>query len=176
MSVLRRLHSSATRAPPRSGGLRMGFDVEVDVRSKFEAKCSLEADAGVSLSDYMRLPVEQYVCIQMPLNASLERLGGSLFNLTVPPVRFFHLDVSPMLFCEVTQTPDAVSITSSQCVLRGSPYVVGLNGCYKIDIRSSFRWKDTPEYRAICSESRIHVLVDPPSPFKFFGKRVLEST
>eukprot|EP01031_Cornospumella_fuschlensis_P039080 gene39080-47545_t len=83
-------------------------EVEVDVRSKFEAKCSLEADAGVSLSDYMRLPVEQYVCIQMPLNASLERLGGSLFNLTVPPVRFFHLDVSPMLFCEVTQTPDAV--------------------------------------------------------------------
>jgi hypothetical protein len=86
----------------------MKFDTIVKVESKFEAKCGLEADPGISLTSYMQLPVDQYVCIQMPLNASLERIVGSQFNLTVPPVRFFHLDVSPSLICEVTQTEDSV--------------------------------------------------------------------
>ena len=41
------------------------FDTVVDVSSKYEADCSLVADSGISLSTYMRLPVDQYVCIKV---------------------------------------------------------------------------------------------------------------
>ena len=91
----------------RSTKLHMAYNTFVRVSSDFEVDCKMDADNGVSLTDYMRLPVDQYVCIDMPLNATLQRMGGSdstMFNLTVPPVTFFQLSVSPMMFCYVTQS------------------------------------------------------------------------
>ena len=171
--------SSYVSSPSRkqsSSWLRMAFDTVVSVSSKFETPCSINADAGITLSDYMKLPVDQYVCIKMPLDATLERIAGTRFNMTVPPVRFFNLDVSPTIMCAVTQSDDSVKIVSNECILRGSPYVVGLNGCFKMNIVSEFRWKDSTEKRAISSASDIYVEVDPPAPFKYFGKIILEKT
>lgn len=161
--------------PPRLK-LLMAFNTFVTVESSFEARCTSQADRGVSLTDYMRLPVEQYVCIQMPLNATLERMANNQFNMTVPPVRFFNLDVSPTLICDVSQTADSVKIVSEECILRGSKYVEGLNGCFHINVNTRFSWTDTPEKQAIQSKSKIFVEVDPPKPFKYFGKTILEST
>jgi len=169
---------SPRRATRRSAlhGLRMGFDTVVRVSSRYEAPCAMACDGGVSLTDYMRLPVDQYVCIRMPLDATLERVSGTRFNMTVPPVRFFNLDVSPTIMCDVTQSDDSVRIVSDECILRGSPYVVGLNGCFRMRIVSEFRWTDRDDRRAISSASDIYVEVDPPPPFKFFGKTILEKT
>ncbi len=154
----------------------MAFDTFVKVSSSYEAPCTLQADPGISLTQYMQLPVEQYVCIQMPLNATLERIQGNLFRLIVPPVRFFHLDVSPTLYCEVRQTMDTVEIISKKCLLTGSKYIESLNGCFNILVKTKFRWQDYDNRRMILSNSNIDVEVDPPVPFKFFGKRVLEAT
>ena len=118
------------------------YNTFVEVDSKFETPCSLLADEGVSLSDYMQLPVDQYVCIKMPLDATLDRMEGSKFNMTVPPVRFFTLDVSPTIICNVRQNDQYVTIDSSECTLRGSPYVEGLNGCYRLKVSSTFTWSD----------------------------------
>ena len=150
----------------------MAYDTIVKVDSNHEAKCSLRHDKGFSLNNYMKLPVEQYVCIKMPLDASLERTSGSadMFNLTVPPVTFFNLEVSPMISCKVYQTSDSVVIESKEVILRGSPFVVGLNGCYKIKIKTVFKWLDTAHQKSIYSNSDIYVEVDPPAPFKYFGK------
>lgn len=122
--------------------LKMAYNTFVTVDSQFETPCSLVADENISLSDYMRLPVDQYVCIKMPLDATLERMEGSKFNMTVPPVRFFTLDVSPTIICNVNQNNEYVTIESSECTLRGSPYVVGLNGCYRLKISAIFSWFD----------------------------------
>lgn len=87
--------------------LGMAFDTFVTVSSSYEARCTssnpIPPDAKniqgqvLSLSDYMRLPVDQYVCIKMPLDAVLERdrsdsqlstdssLETNRFILTVPP-------------------------------------------------------------------------------------------
>ena len=158
--------------------MKMGMnDVIIDVKSEFQTNAIMKTDgSGVSLSDYMRLPVEQYVCIEMPLNSTLERLEGTLFNLTVPPVGFFHLEVSPMLKCRVSQDDDSIVIKSNDCVLRGSPYVVGLNGCYDFNVETRFKWEDSEDCKVLKSNSHIHVEVDPPHPFKFFPKKVLSST
>ena len=72
----------------------MAYDALVNVQTSFSVACSLTHDEGASLDDYMRLPVDQCVCIRMPLDATLERVAGSRSNLTVPPVGFFTLDVS----------------------------------------------------------------------------------
>ena len=152
-------------------------DVIIDVKSEFETEAVLKTDgSGVSLDDYMKLPVEQYVCIEMPLNSTLERIEGTLFNLTVPPVGLFHLEVSPMLICRVSQDEDSVVITSNDCTLRGSPYVVGLNGCYDFNVETRFRWEDSQESKVLKSSSKIYVEVDPPQPFKVFPRKVLSST
>lgn len=156
--------------------LYMGFDTIVEVGSNFEAKCSLNADKDIGLTNYMQLPVEQYVCIKMPLDATLQRIDTNRFNLTVPPVRFFNLDVSPTLLCTVTQGTDAVVIESNECILRGSPYVESLNGCFRMKIKTSFKWIDSSHRKSILSNSNIYVEVDPPAPFKFFGKNILEKT
>lgn len=152
------------------------FNTFVNVNSQFEAKTATENDPGVSLTDYMRLPVDQYVCIRMPLDSQLDRLDGNNFLLTVPPVTFFNLEVSPNVYCIVTQDDKSVIIESDNVVLKGSPYVEKLNGCYQIKIKTVFNWKDTDNEKAILSKSTIQAKVDPPKPFKYFGKRVLETT
>jgi hypothetical protein len=165
------------RAPSRRGTLNMAFDTFVRARSRFEAQCSVISDKdNLSLSDYMKLPVEQYVCIKMPLDATLERISGTLFDLTVPPVRFFNLEVSPRMICEVSQSDDSVVIRSEQCYLRGSRNVEDLNGRFKFNVLTTFKWTDTPTQKFISSTSKIYVEVDPPAPFKYFGRTVLERT
>jgi len=181
-----------------------GFDTHIEVYSNFESPCNLASDEGIALTDYMKLPVDQYVCIKMPLDATLERMKpdnvmkflsnqnkdligyndltknptipNNYFNLTVPPVRFFTLDVSPSLVCRVKQSDDEIIIESDSCTLYGSPYVESLNGCYKIQIKTIFTWLDSITYRAIKSKSTIVVDVDPPPPFKYFAKSLLEKT
>lgn len=176
----RAVHGGLLHTRGKQNALKMAIganDVIIDVKSEFQTDAVLKTDgSGVSLSDYMKLPVEQYVCIQMPLNSTLERLEGTLFNLTVPPVGFFHLEVSPMLKCKVSQDEDSVVIKSNDCTLRGSPYVVGLNGCYNFNVETRFRWEDSKDYKVLKSNSHIHVEVDPPQPFKFFPRKVLSST
>jgi len=160
----------------RHDALRMGYDTMVKVSSSFEAKCNTKSDTGVSLNNYMQLPVDQYVCIKMPLDATLERMDATFFNLTVPPVTFFNLQVSPMVLCKVSQSDDTVVIESNEVILRGSPYVEGLNGCFKINIKTAFNWIDSADAKSIFSSSKIDVAVDPPAPFKYFGKTILEKT
>lgn len=160
----------------RTSRLSVVYNTFIEVASNFETSCSLLADEGISLSDYMQLPVDQYVCIKMPLDATLERVEGSKFNMTVPPVTFFTLAVSPTIICDVTQGEESVRIVSDDCTLRGSPYVVGLNGCYKLKISSTFKWSDSPTKKTISSVSTVGLEVDPPAPFKYFGKTALETT
>ena len=87
------ISSSASRPRPISWTSSLSmcarkYNTFVRVKSNFEAKTSMENDKGFSLKEYMRLPVEQYVCIKMPLNADLVREQGDLFTLTVPPEHF----------------------------------------------------------------------------------------
>lgn len=82
--MFRRLTGSGMR--PRLRIAMVEFNTFVRVSSSFKAPCSLESDnSKLSLGDYMRLPVEQYVCIKMPLDATLARADDSRFYLTVPP-------------------------------------------------------------------------------------------
>ena len=69
---------------------------------------AMTSDPGLSLSRYMRLPVEQYVDVPLPMNASMSRVGSGegdedgLFELAVPGLEFFWLEVQPRVRVRVT--------------------------------------------------------------------------
>jgi NAD-dependent dihydropyrimidine dehydrogenase PreA subunit len=112
----------------------------------------------------------------MPLNANLQRIDTVLFVLTVPPVNFFNLQVSPSAYCNVTQNNTAVIIESDTCILDGSPYVKSLNGCFKFRLKTVFTWEDTPDHKIISSTSNLVVEVDPPPPFSRIARPILRNT
>merc|ERR1712093_149558 len=123
----------------------------------------------------MRLPGDQYVSLDLPLGARLDHVGGNRFLLTVPPLKFFDLEVGPFVFATVEQTDSAVRIESKEVVLKGSPFVESLNGCFDFVVRTQFAWQDDPSDKAITSTSKIEVWVNPPPPFKYLPRQLLES-
>jgi len=150
----------------------------IAVTSRTSESVNRKSDEGVSLTQYMRLPVTQYVCVKIPLSATLERVRGNEFLLAVPDVRFFNIVVSPRVTAFVSQTNTNVVIESTKVVLKGSPFVESLNGCYDISVKTKFSWLDKGSEGGsrITSSSDIKVGVNPPPPFKYFPRKVLEAT
>ncbi|KAL7427282.1 hypothetical protein ACHAXM_000799 [Skeletonema potamos] len=117
---------------------------------------------AVTLSNYMRLPVEQYVLIEMPLGSSLTKRdnnnnnnattaysvsnneGGEEFELVVPEITFFNLTLQPVVICTVQPMEDKVVIFSDNCFLRGSPFIekTRLNERFDFRVRCTLTWYD----------------------------------
>jgi hypothetical protein len=74
-------------------------------------------DPGMDLPTYMRLPVSQYVLIEVPLGGALSRISEDMFDVVVAPVRFFDLWVQPRVRCRVRQVPNPTVLCVFYCVL-----------------------------------------------------------
>ncbi|KAK1742337.1 DUF1997 domain-containing protein [Skeletonema marinoi] len=104
----------------------------------------------VSLSNYMRLPVEQYVLIEMPLGSSLTKIDnnevykGEEFELVVPEITFFNLTLQPVVLCTVQPMEDRVVIFSDNCYLRGSSFIekTRLNERFDFRVSCTLTWND----------------------------------
>lgn len=126
---------------------------------------------NVTLTDYMQLPVEQYVLIPMPLGSNLRKLesnfgessvlSGDLlssssslmnaseictteFELTVPTIKFFKLSLQPVVYATVQPYHDRVIISSTKCRLGGSPFIekVKLNDRFDFSVNTTLTWED----------------------------------
>jgi hypothetical protein len=122
---------------------------------------------NVTLADYMRLPVEQYVLIPMPLGSNLRKLECNLsssssssspsslmnaseicttteFELTVPIIKFFKLSLQPVVYATVQPYPNQVLILSTKCILGGSPFIekVKLNDRFDFSVNTTLTWED----------------------------------
>lgn len=148
----------------------------IQVASRREQRVSNSMDEGVSLTNYMRLPIEQYVCVDMPLAAKLERIQGNRFSLTVPPIKIFSLELLPTMYAKVLQTNSTVVIESEELILAGTRFVESLNGYFDFKARSEFTWTDRPEEKEIVSKSHVEIWADPPAPFRYFPQSLLEGT
>ena len=178
-----------------------GFNLDTHVRVRSKQTLPIPAGDGsavssgdlVRLTDYMRLPVEQYVCVPMPLNSKLSRLPGGTtndFELVVPNVRFLSLEVQPIVHAVVTLADDRVIIEGDRCTLTGSPFVgrSRLNERFNFCVRAELSWVDLDsgvgvglveegeeeEGNAISADTTIEVDVDTPFPFRTIGKRAIE--
>eukprot|EP00746_Dinoflagellata_sp_MGD_P132408 gnl/MRDRNA2_/MRDRNA2_66125_c0_seq2.p1 gnl/MRDRNA2_/MRDRNA2_66125_c0~~gnl/MRDRNA2_/MRDRNA2_66125_c0_seq2.p1 ORF type:complete len:318 (-),score=43.55 gnl/MRDRNA2_/MRDRNA2_66125_c0_seq2:261-1151(-) len=148
----------------------------VYVNSDHQQRVSSITDKEGSLTKYMTLPVEQYVCLDMPLQAQLKRIQGSEFLLTVPAIKFFDTEVNPIVKATVTVTDSAVVIESTDVKITGSPLVDSLNGCFDMQIVVQLSWVDRPSSAFIRSQSDIKMWVNPPPPFNMVPREVTENT
>ncbi|KAL7553710.1 hypothetical protein ACHAWF_017031 [Thalassiosira exigua] len=115
---------------------------------------------NVTLSNYMRLPVEQYVLIPMPLGSSLTRIANGRiddtppehteFELVVPTIKFFWLTLQPVVYATVQPQENRVVIRSESCVLRGSPFIekVQLNDRFDFCVNTTLTWEDASQSSA----------------------------
>jgi hypothetical protein len=67
-----------------------------------------------SLSAYMRLPVDQYVGIELPMGATMRRVPGDpdLFQLEIPGLKFLSLEVRPVVRVRVRLVPDGDAVST----------------------------------------------------------------
>ena len=165
-----------------ANALAFQLDTKVRVqssRSIHVEKSAAAAGSAVNLNTYMTLPVEQYVLVPMPLNAKLSKSDDE-FLLTVPPLKFFNLEVQPLVKAQVILEADKVVITSHQCRLQSpneASYIekVNLNDRFQFQAQCVLTW-DEQEDHTIFAHTQIHVDVDPPPPFSKLPRSVLEAT
>ena len=134
-------------------------------------------DASCKLEDYMRLPVEQYCNIPLPMDAKLVRTStADEFALDVPPIRFavpgFPLTVSPCVLATVMSEPDRVVIASDSCTLTGSPIIesIRLNERFDFRLRTTLTWDSAVK---IHSSTQIEVDVETPQLFALVPRPLL---
>ncbi|CAG9460423.1 unnamed protein product [Pedinophyceae sp. YPF-701] len=158
--------------------------VVVDVKDKAAAVCANVGGDGTMLADYIHLPVDQFILIDMPPGTKLNRLGGPRFMLELADIKFFDFTVTVQISALVETIIDqagnpAVRITAERCVVGGSQFVESLGITDRIDFKvwtvlSASRTSDGREQ--LLGDTHIYVLVDPPAPFSFLGDGVLSAT
>ena len=100
------------------------FNLDTKVRVRHSASVAVPVPSNaicdhVELTQYMRLPVEQYALVPMPLKSTLSRIPGTEgeFELVVPPVRFLWLELQPVVHAVVNLERDRVVIASAAASL-----------------------------------------------------------
>ncbi|KAL7449610.1 hypothetical protein ACHAWC_001663, partial [Mediolabrus comicus] len=142
-----------------------GKSTALVIRPPLPPQSSTSLVDDVSLTNYMRLPVEQYVLIEMPLGSSLTKLDGNNnssynetpteFELVVPEITFFNLTLQPVVLCTVQPMDDKVVISSNNCYLRGSPFIekTRLNERFDFQVRTSLTWNDDDDMQVLSKSS-----------------------
>lgn len=176
--------SSAKRGQQRTSWpvtLRISNNVVVPVKLDWH-------DEGCGLHNYMSLPVDQYVLLELPLGARLERVEDTdiLFRLIIPKVQFFWLCVKPTIELTVEvlgeDAPEGpcVKILALWAAVEGEwAEANGLNDRFDFGGKTMFTWggkNGSPlGDSAITSVTDLIVGVDPPQPFSMLPVGVLES-
>jgi len=155
--------------------------------------------------------------IPMPLGSSLTRINNddgagadndvssislddTEFELVVPTIKFFNMTLQPVVYASVQPRENRVVISSTKCVLRGSPFIekVKLNDRFDFSVNTTLTWEDSLDQMDLaqdgnqngdvnhvededksmdCSitiETQIKVDVDVPRPFSSIPKMLLQ--
>ncbi|KAK9845221.1 hypothetical protein WJX81_000443 [Elliptochloris bilobata] len=127
----------------------------------------------------MRLPVSQFVLIEVPLGGELCRVGYDLFDVVVAPLSLFDLWVQPHVRCCVRQLadPECVDIQCVDFQLRSSPAVqrLRLNERVRFAVTTRFSCEGPPGAEGIRSTTHLQAEVAPPVPFSYLPDGVLTS-
>lgn len=180
-SVVATLSPTPTPTSSRMKDTQVAVDGKSTVAVPSLPCTSTRLPQNISLTSYMRLPVEQYVLIPMPLDSSLTRIysdnaninsederagnattaetpfnstssSAELFELVVPNITFFQLKLQPVVYATVIPEPNQVTITSEKCVLRGSPFIEKV----KLNDRFDFSVTTTLTWHDVNNSSHSH--------------------
>ena len=158
---------------------RRPYDTKVRVASQRSAPLPPTAPQNPTLTEYMRLPTAQYALLDLPYGADLRRKGSSgdqeLFELVVPPVKFFFLTVSPHVQCVVDSNEHSVVRARHVVYFEGNGCVRRINDCFDFRVTAKMTWADGASRRIDCAVD-LAVDVAPPGPFRLIPRRSLEVT
>ena len=177
------------RAPALLLGVASAFSPDAFIRvSRIATQPvpQVDAAAGCDLNRFMRLPVEQYCGIELPMNAKLSlasevwpaRTGVDEFALQVPPLKFsipgVPLVVEPLVYAQVRTHPSCVQIASDECTLRGSPFVESLclNDRFTFRVLTILTWSS--EKSSMSADTQIEADVETPPAFALVPRALLE--
>ena len=122
----RAVSSTDVTVPAVESSVKM-VDIETMVGAVFPSnlRCALRVNvpvvesadavaAGRSLSTYMRLPVDQYVGIDLPMGAAMRRVQDDkdLFQLEIPGLKFLSLEVKPVVRVRVRLVKDGETVST----------------------------------------------------------------
>ena len=143
-------------APPRVKDTKVSVDGKSTVAIVPPPNQALSGN--VTLTDYMQLPVAQYVLIPMPMGSSLTRMDDNCdgdfssdsaddtteFELVVPNITFFKMIMQPVVYATVQPQKNRVVISSTKCILRGSSFIerVELNDRFDFSVNTTLTWED----------------------------------
>jgi hypothetical protein len=151
-------------------------DVFIDIRRSGQQRVSTAS----RLDEYMRLPVEAYCAIPLPMRAELSRVDAKFFALRVPPLHFAvpgnPITMEPRVMARVEAKPNCVRISSDQCTLVGSPIVesLRLNECFAFRVLVLLTW-DAGAAPCMSADSRIEVDVETPGLFRLLPRSLLQA-
>lgn len=92
----------------------------------------------VSLTNYMRLPVEQYYILDP---SQIQLLSGNTFVLSVPRINLLGATLQPVITVEVTSEADAVVLQATDCQLNATGIMGGLDEKFAMQFTTRLTWK-----------------------------------
>lgn len=132
-----------------------------------------------------------YTLLSLPLGARLQRAelnaetfvedaaSSDLFQLTVPPLRFFSLEVEPTVFVRVRVEADRVCLSVAGARVDGAfAESLNLNERFCLTGETFFTADgivDGGEHQSIVAETTLWLSIDPPPPFSRLPARLLHA-
>lgn len=93
----------------------------------------------------MLMPVEQFVLLELPLGAYMAREDENTFQLVIPTVAFFGLEVRPVVRARVTHVASprpAVVVEAVQFALDGSEPIRAMQDLAEVRGRTTLTWEE----------------------------------
>ncbi|GJP38883.1 hypothetical protein CLOM_g23291 [Closterium sp. NIES-68] len=127
------------------------------------------------LAEYMTLPASQYSVLDAE---RIERVDGSTFRCYAHRVKFFTVEVCPVLLVRVDEEADGCTIRLLSATLDGSPIVKEQNKKFRASMVNRVRWApdpSSPSSRLIMSHTTLQSSVEVPTAFRVIPRDVIES-
>ncbi|CAG9464258.1 unnamed protein product [Pedinophyceae sp. YPF-701] len=154
--------------------------VQVPVEAFSSAKVHDNADPSLSLDRYMRMPLEEFAQLQLPLGAKMTLAGNDHLELVVPDMRIFDLKISPHVLLRAERIEGdhpALVMHVEKFELQGSQAIIrALNEAVTVVGSTKFSWQSAGKDSHVYCSTNLELGGEPPGPFKLVPKGLLEST
>ncbi|KAL5709729.1 hypothetical protein ACHQM5_020385 [Ranunculus cassubicifolius] len=127
------------------------------------------------LIEYMSLPASQYSVLDAE---RIERVDENTFRCYLYTIKFFAIQVCPVLLVRVEEQPNGCCIRLLSCKLEGSPMVVAQNEKFSASMVNQISCSSelSNSMQQLTSDTVIEVTIEIPFAFRLIPVEAIEST
>lgn len=134
------------------------------------------AEMEKPLAEYMTLPASQYSVLDAE---RIERVDANTFRCYAQCLKFFTVEIRPVLLVRVEEEADGCTIRLISATLDGSPIIVKQNKKFRASMVNRVRWTPNPADPSTClimSETTLKSSVAIPSAFRIIPRDAIQSS